>query len=115
MGITAILAALFLFGTVLFLLLGITVGGPGKGVAAARARLEGFKRGSTEGDVQVAPPTFAARVLTPSLHRAVDLLRSLLPTSMLKGVERQLIIAGEPMTMSGFLTMVLVASGAAAA
>jgi tight adherence protein C len=43
-----------------------------------------------------------------------DGVRGLLPTSLLKGVEKQLIYAGEPMTMQGFLTMFVISTCVAA-
>ena len=46
------------------------------------------------------------------LSGVTDSLRSLLPTSLLKGVEKQLIYAGEPMNMQGFLTMLVICASA---
>ncbi len=109
---STVIIALFVFVTVVFLVLGFTSGGDSRASAAARQRLEGFTRNQ---DPLAPPPTpnFSERVLSPMLHGAADGLGRLLPRSMLSGVERSLVIAGEPMTLSGFLTMVLVATGAA--
>jgi tight adherence protein C len=63
--------------------------------------------------VQPVTPSFSERVLVPMLRGAANGLGRLLPRTMLSGVEQSLVIAGEPMTLSGFLTMVLVASGSA--
>ncbi len=113
MDTTAVIIALCMFVTVVFVVLGLTSGADSKTSVAARQRLEGFTR--NQADMMGPPPTpsFSERVLSPMLHGAANGLGRLLPRSMLSGVERSLIIAGEPMTLSGFLTMVLVASGAA--
>jgi hypothetical protein len=112
MDSNALLIALFVFVTVMFLVLALTGGAEGKASTAARQRLEGFTRNQPE-LMQPITPSFSARVLTPMLRGAANGLGRLLPRSMLSGVEKSLVIAGEPMTLSGFLTMVLVASGSA--
>ncbi|MEX2245915.1 MAG: type II secretion system F family protein [Dehalococcoidia bacterium] len=110
----ALLTAALICGTVLFLVLGLL---PGQAQSTlARERLEAFKRGAQGGgEVEPGSPSFSARVLAPGLHNAAGALGKLLPRSMLAGVERQLITAGEPMTLNGFLTMVLIATVASAA
>ena len=113
MDSVAVVTALCVFLTIVFLVLGVTSGADSKTAAAARQRLEGFTRGQADQPDQALAPGFGARVMSPMLHGAADGLGKLLPKSMLKGVERSLIVAGEPMTLSGFLTMVLVATGAA--
>ena len=105
-----VITALFVFITAFFLILGLA---PAGGSSAARQRLESFKRGPQEPETAAASASFGERVLQPVLGGAANLLGRLLPKSMLKGVERQLLVAGEPMNMSGFLTMVLVSSCAA--
>jgi tight adherence protein C len=97
----------------MFVVLAFTAGGAGATAGAARQRLEGFTRNQPDLNMQPAVPSFRARVLTPMLRGAADGLGRLLPRTMLSGVEKSLIIAGEPMTLSGFLTMVLIASGSA--
>ncbi len=113
MDSVAVVTALCVFLTIVFLVLGVTSGADSRTAAAARQRLEGFTRGQADQPDQALAPGFGARVMSPMLHGAADGLGKLLPKSMLKGVERSLIVAGEPMTLSGFLTMVLVATGAA--
>ncbi len=109
----ALVIAGMIFTAIVLALVGITSGSQSHTAAAARQRLEGWKRGA---DVEL--PTNATRapvkerLLTPMLLGVTDGLRSLLPTSLLKGVEKQLIWAGEPMTMQGFLTMLVVAASA---
>jgi tight adherence protein C len=108
-----IVVAIFLFVTVVCLVLGLTGNGQPAGAVAARVRLEGFKRGAQDAGAPPAPPAFGARVIGPMLGGAATALGRLLPKSMMKGVERKLVMAGEPMTLTGFLTMVLVTSVAA--
>ena len=110
----ALITAIFVFLTVVFFVVGVTSGSQSQSAIAARRRLDTFTRGGPEPDLQPATPGFGLRVLTPLLSGAAGGLGKLLPRSMLSGVERSLIIAGEPMTMTGFLTMVLVATGASA-
>ncbi|MHB8377319.1 MAG: type II secretion system F family protein [Dehalococcoidia bacterium] len=104
----SLLAAGVIFATVLFFLLGIAA--QGSGSTLARQRLEGLKRGTGADDSAREARTFTTRVLAPVLHVAVRGFGGLLPKSVLSGVERKLVIAGEPMTMNGFLTMVFVST-----
>lgn len=105
----SILVAVVVFGFIVSLALGLAAGGESSGAVAARARLEGFTRGTPD-SATPGRASFGSRVAGPLLHGAADQLGGLLPKSIFKGVEKQLIVAGEPMTMQGFLTMVLVAS-----
>ena len=110
----ALAISLMIFTAIVLALLGLASGSQSQTAVAARQRLEGWKRG---GEIdQVAPETRASigsRLFSPLVGGATDSLHSLLPSSLLKGVEKQLIHAGEPMTMQGFLTMVLITTGAA--
>ncbi len=110
----ALLIAGFVFGAVVCAVLAVSSSGQTSGAVAAKQRLEGFTRGAQELDVRAAAPAFGSRVIGPLFHGAAEGLGSLLPRALLKGVERNLIYAGEPMNMQGFLTMVLVATGASA-
>jgi tight adherence protein C len=113
MDYMAMLIAVFVFGAVVCALLGMTASGQASGAVAARARLEGFKRGGSDVEVKIENPSFGQRVVGPMLHGAAEGFGSLLPRSLLKGVEQKLVYAGEPMNMQGFLTMVLVSTVAA--
>ena len=48
------------------------------------------------------------RVVEPAMRAPVQQLRRLMPTSMLKGVEESLMLAGEPMAVNSFLALRLV-------
>src|SRR4051794_26057320 len=108
-----LLTAIVVFGTVLFLILALVSGKSNAGTLA-RQRLEAFKRGAGEPQFEEAERVgFGARVISPMLGGAARGLGNILPRSMLRGVERQLVTAGEPMTMNGFLTLVVIATSAA--
>src|SRR5574338_403822 len=109
---TSAAAAGLIFATVLFFILGLASQSGGSSVA--RQRLESFKRGATPDEALPEVRTFSDRVITPLLHGIIGGLGAILPKSILTGVEKKLVIAGEPMTMSGFLTMVVVSTAGAA-
>ena len=101
MDTNAVIIALCIFVTAVFLVLGFASGADSKTSVAARQRLEGFTRNQADMIGQPPTPSFSERVLSPVLHGAANGLGRLLPRSMLSGVERSLIIAGEPMTLTG--------------
>lgn len=103
-------SAAAIFGMVVFFVLGVTARAGG---SMARQRLESFKRGPIDLEPEIEVPGFGARMVSPLLHAATRGLGSLLPKSLLSGVERKLVAAGEPMNLQGFLTMVIVATIAA--
>ncbi|HET6615942.1 MAG TPA: type II secretion system F family protein [Dehalococcoidia bacterium] len=103
-------SAAAIFGMVVFFVLGVTARAGG---SMARQRLESFKRGPIDLEPEIEAPGFGARMVSPLLHVATRGLSGLLPKSMLAGVERKLVAAGEPMNLQGFLTMVIVATIAA--
>jgi tight adherence protein C len=108
----ALLAAGFIFLTIVFLCVGLFASNTGS--AQARERLQSFKRGANDlGDLEPAGPNFKARIISPFFGGLARGLGSLLPKSLLSGVERKLVTAGEPMTLQGFLTMVVVATAGA--
>ena len=110
----ALVAALSLFATVVMFMMALSGGGRNRSSEAARVRLEGFKRGAEPEVATATREEFGKRVVTPMLQGATQALGKLLPRSMLAGVEKKLLTAGEPMTMSGFLTMVIVSTTASA-
>jgi tight adherence protein C len=110
----ALLVAFFIFAAVFFLFMALTSGAAGAAGAAARQRLDMVTRGGGDVEIVAQGPGFGTRVVGPIMGRGTNLLGNLLPKSLLSGVEKKLMIAGEPMTMQGFLTMVLVATAASA-
>ena len=113
MDSTAILVSLTVAAAVLFLVLAL-VGGSSTQTAATRQRLDTLVRGGPEPEISAAPEPIGSRVIGPAFKGAANALGGLLPKSLLAGVERNLITAGEPMTLTGFLTMLLISIGAAA-
>lgn len=105
-----VIAAITVFATVFFLILGVSATASAGG-AMARSRLDLIKR-QPDAEPVSAMPSFNARVAGPLVKGATTALGNLLPKSLLSGVEKQLITAGEPMTMTGFLTMVIVSTAA---
>jgi tight adherence protein C len=111
--VIAIALAGSVFLAVTFIVLALTSGATAGG-AMARQRLESFKRGGPDAiEVADEQPSLIKRVFAPALGRVARGLGGLLPRSVLTGVEKKLVTAGEPMTINGFLTMVVVATGAA--
>lgn len=94
--------------TVLFGVLALAAR-PTAGGAVARQRLQTLTRGQ---DLEIEPMAAGVRerVLAPAVQSLVRGFGSLLPKSLLQGVERKLVLAGEPMTLNGFLTMLLMAT-----
>jgi tight adherence protein C len=113
MDLLPLVAALLIFATVFFLVLSIASGSAGGANTVARARLDALTRGASEQDAQGQRAGVGSRLIGPMFGSITQGLGRLLPKSLLSGVERKLIIAGEPMTMNGFLTMIVVASTAA--
>jgi tight adherence protein C len=103
-------SAAAIFGTVVFFVLGVTARAASGSMA--RQRLESFKRGP-ELEPELEIPSFTQRMVMPIMHGAARGLGNLLPKTLISGVERKLITAGEPMNIQGFLTMVLVSTAAA--
>ncbi len=76
------------------------------------ARLDRFQRVSAfDRDALLSEP-FVVRVGAPLLHRLQGFARRLLPGSILTGIERRLVLAGEPLSLHAFLSVEMVATGA---
>ncbi len=108
----AIAAAFLVFVTVLFLFMALFSGGASRQSVITRQRLDVLTRGAAEPQVALPPATLNQRLITPMFAGVVRILNGVLPKSLLTGVQRKLVIAGEPMTLNGFLTMVAVATTA---
>src|SRR5439155_274349 len=102
-----LITAIVVFCTILFLILGLISGRSNAG-SLARQRLEAFKRGGGEPEAAGTERAgFGARVVSPMFGGAARGLGNVLPRSMMRSVERQLVTAGGPRTMNGFLTRAL--------
>ena len=103
-----ILATLVVAATVFVFVLAL--GGSG---APVRSRLEALRGGSSAPTQEPEEGlSLGERLVMPLFRTPVQLLRRMLPTTMLAGIEERLILAGEPMTVSAFLTMQLISVGA---
>jgi tight adherence protein C len=105
-----IAAGVLIFATVFFLVMAVASGSASASAVLARQRLDSLTRGLPDQETGPQRAGVGSRLIGPMFGGIVRLAGSLLPKSLLAGVERKLIIAGEPMTMNGFLTMVVVAS-----
>jgi len=102
--------ALSVFAAVFLFVLGLT----GRSVDPARARLEAVRRSPEPQPQEVVPP-ISERLIAPLTGWLVQRFSKLLPASFLSGLEHRLIMAGEPTTVSGFLTVTLISTLATAA
>jgi len=82
-----------------------------RGENPVRARVDSLVSGtSREGLPDLARP-LTERVLGPALDAAADRIVAMLPQSVLDGLKRKLILAGEPMNLGGFLTVAALSAG----
>jgi tight adherence protein C len=105
-----IVAGVLIFATVFFFVMAVAASNSSASAVMARQRLDALTRGAPEQEQVQARAGIGSRVVGPLFGGLVRAAGSLLPKSLLNGVERKLVIAGEPMTMNGFLTMVVVAT-----
>jgi len=97
-----ILAAALVFAFVVVLVLAF-VGGE----SAARARLEAVRHRGPDRPSDRGP-TAAQRIFKPAGEAVVGQVRRMLPTTILDGLQKRLVVAGEPTTVNGFLIMEVV-------
>jgi tight adherence protein C len=91
--------AISVFATVFVLVMGIL-----QKPDPARVRLEMVHRSSRPEPVEESRPSLSERLISPVNTWVVQRVSALLPTSWLDGLRGRLIMAGEPTTVSGFLT-----------
>lgn len=71
------------------------------------ARIEAFRQQAVmpiEGETDLSIP-FGERIIKPSIEGLAGLAASILPTSMLANIEKQLVMAGNPMTVNTFVAI----------
>ncbi len=102
-----ILVGLGVFAAMFFLVLAF-----GGGEATMRSRLDSL-RAQPRGDEPEAPPrrSVSQRLIAPTTEALVQQVKRVMPTSLLDGLQTRLVLAGEPMTVNGFLTFHLIMSG----
>jgi tight adherence protein C len=91
--------AISVFATVFVLVMGIL-----QKPDPARVRLEMVHRSSRPEPVEESRPSLSERLISPVNTWVVQRVSALLPASWLDGLRQRLIMAGEPTTVSGFLT-----------
>jgi tight adherence protein C len=77
---------------------------------AVRNRVSSLGSGSGRQGVPDLARPFGERVLGPAIDALADRVLAVLPQTMLDGLKKKLVLAGEPMNLGGFLT-VMAASG----
>ena len=105
-----VLAAVSAFATVFVLMLAFA-----RNDGRVRSRLQavrGLPAGAGPGDEEDEAQPFTERMIAPLVQTPVRMVKGALPTRMLGGFQARLILAGEPMTINGFLTFQLVITGA---
>jgi len=99
------LAAGVIFVTVLVFFLALS----GTADVQMRSRLEQVTRPQQSyGPPAPMGPSFSQRLLRPMLSGPAEQLGQFLPTSMMEGMRKNLVLAGEPMTPNAFLTLRLI-------
>ena len=92
---------LLVFATVVSLVLGLARRTP----SVMEARMRDFRTRAVvavEGETDLGEP-FAERVLVPGLERLAHVATSVLPARVLAKIERQLVMAGNPMTLNAYV------------
>src|SRR3990170_1989736 len=69
------------------------------------ARVEALRRGPREGEITDLTRPFGDRVLAPFLDGVADRFLAVLPASVTSSVKRKLVMAGEPISLGGYLTV----------
>lgn len=103
----ALLAAAFVFATVFLLVMASFW----RSDDPMRARVASLRVGARREDLPDLTLPFAERVLSPALDAIAERILAILPQRLLAGVRRKLILAGEPMNLGGFLTVMALSGG----
>jgi tight adherence protein C len=102
----AVLAAALVFVTVFLLVTAFL----SHNEDPVQARIASLRSGSRQEDLPDLARPFGERVLGPALDSVAERILAILPQSMMSSIKKKLVLAGEPMNLGGFLT-VLAASG----
>ena len=106
-NLLALLAATFVF-VAAFLLI---TGSLWRGEDPVRARVDSLISGTSHGELPNLARPLTERVLGPALDAVAERILAILPQSILDGLRRKLILAGEPLNLGGFLTVTAVSAG----
>jgi tight adherence protein C len=94
-----ILAAIIVAITIFFGVLAFS-----GGASSVRSRLDALKTSGPGGDRDPGVMPAKDRLVTPMMDGMVRTVRRVMPATMLSGIQKKLVLAGDPMTMNGFLT-----------
>lgn len=100
---------LLVFATVVSLVLGLARRTP----SVMEARMRDFRTRAVvavEGETDLGEP-FAERVLVPGLETLAHVATSVLPARVLAKIERQLVMAGNPMTLNAYVVFWMASVG----
>jgi tight adherence protein C len=106
-NLLAPLAAAFVF-VMVFLLI---IASLRRGEDPVRARVDSLISGTTREELPDLARPLGERVLGPALDAVAGRVLALLPQSVLNGLKRKLILAGEPLNLGGLLTVMAVSAG----
>ncbi len=106
-NLLALAAAAFVLVTMFLVIMGSLW----RGENPVRARVDSLVSGTNREDLPDLARPLTERVLGPALDAAADRIVAMLPQSVLDGLKRKLILAGEPMNLGGFLTVVALSTG----
>ncbi len=105
------LIALSVFGSVAMLVVSLGRRAP----TAIESRMRDFRSRTIDTDEADLSVPFGDRVLRPSVEALARAASSVLPASMLSNIDKQLVMAGNPITLNGFVAFwaasVLVVTG----
>jgi tight adherence protein C len=100
------LAAALIFAAVFVFILAL-----GGTDTTARSRLEALRgQPQAKGGEEEERLSLSERLVMPLTDVPVQALKRIMPGTMLEGMERRLLVAGEPMTVNAFLTLRLVSA-----
>jgi tight adherence protein C len=105
-NLLALLAAAFVLVTVFL----VVIASVRHGDNPMRARVDSLVSGTSHEDLPDLARPLTERVLGPALDAAAERVLAILPQSLLDGVRKKLILAGEPLNLGGFL-IVMASSG----
>lgn len=99
-----LITALVVFGAVLCFVLAL--GGRQGGI---RSRLDAIRPRQAQEEDESVP--ISGRIFAPMAQSIATQAAKMMPKGMVQGIEQKLILAGEPMTVNGFIMMRLICAG----
>jgi tight adherence protein C len=97
----AVMVTVFLLITALFW----------RGENAVRARIDSLTSGANQQELPDLARPLSERVLGPAVDAVADRILAILPQSILDGLKKKLMLAGEPLNLGGFLIVMATSGG----